>query len=334
MASMNESLVDPAILAAASSVPAGARAIELRLQRGAGALGAALAILADAVTEAAGPALRRLPDEGPATSTDPALALSADGTGTVRYLAAPVGPEAAPFAALLGWLARPETAPAVVRLAEPTGLEVLVAPGCPHCPRAVHAALALAVHSPLVEVEVVDVTALPERAERHGVSSVPATVLDHRLVLTGVHPTGALASHLAARDTLEFTAAVLDSLAERGRREEAAGFLATLEGATALPRCWAEAGLERRMVLLLAARAALVHDPGALDTAVDGLLPLLRSPEVALRGDTADLLADIGHPAALPALEDLLADSDADVREAADDALAAIRDHCRPGPRR
>jgi HEAT repeat protein len=45
-----------------------------------------------------------------------------------------------------------------------------------------------------------------------------------------------------------------------------------------------------------------------------------------LRGDTADLLGQIGHPSAREALKSLLKDPNPDVAEIAKEALEALRD--------
>ena len=65
--------------------------------------------------------------------------------------------------------------------------------------------------------------------------------------------------------------------------------------------------------------------PHALDAAVPHLLPLLVSDEDNLRGDAASLIGRIGAPGAREALSRLLADANADVREAAAEALDRLR---------
>ncbi len=51
---------------------------------------------------------------------------------------------------------------------------------------------------------------------------------------------------------------------------------------------------------------------------------LLSQDDVALRGDTAELLGKIGNPIAIPALKKTAEDPDPDVREAAEEALEAL----------
>ncbi len=62
----------------------------------------------------------------------------------------------------------------------------------------------------------------------------------------------------------------------------------------------------------------------APDALVKPLLPFLRAKEASLRGDIADLLGKIGHPEALPKLQELNQDPDPEVAEAAKEAIEMI----------
>ena len=61
--------------------------------------------------------------------------------------------------------------------------------------------------------------------------------------------------------------------------------------------------------------------PGGDRQAAAGLAAVARTDDVALRGDTADLLGRLAHPAARAALEELRHDPDPDVAEIAAEAL-------------
>ena len=77
-------------------------------------------------------------------------------------------------------------------------------------------------------------------------------------------------------------------------------------------------------------------EPGAAHKASDGLddlvaslVALLDHEDQALRGDTADLLGRIGHPAAKAPLMNLLDDQNQEIVEAAQDALDELMDKAR-----
>jgi HEAT repeat protein len=63
------------------------------------------------------------------------------------------------------------------------------------------------------------------------------------------------------------------------------------------------------------------------------LVDVLASPDGALRGDTADLLGQIGDGRAVEALEALRSDPNPDVAEVAADAIEQIRQAGRSGER-
>ena len=241
------------------------------------------------------------------------------------WSAVPEGPEAGPFLEFLVDLSgTPPGGGGSARTGGPA-LQVLIAPGCPNCPRAVAAAGRLVVDGAASRLRVVDVTAFPGEAERLGVASVPVTVVDG-LVLTGVRPADELGELLAVHGTPVWPERVLAAHLEEGRVEAAAGLITGGEGVEAFAALWSRSSLTSRLGLLLAARTVLEHEPGALDGAVEPLVRVLESEDPALRGDTADLLGDVGHPAARPALERVAGDADPEVAEAAREALDRLRE--------
>ncbi len=82
----------------------------------------------------------------------PSLTLSAGGQKNVHYLAAPEGPEFAPFLDALSWLGRGKEVPdghlyePLRNVSDSVDVLVLIASACSHCPHAVRAALGLAMY--------------------------------------------------------------------------------------------------------------------------------------------------------------------------------------------
>ncbi len=64
-------------------------------------------------------------------------------------------------------------------LNEPVTLQVFVTPTCPYCPQAVVLAHQMALESPMVQAEMVEATEFPDLSNRHNVSGVPHTVVNH-----------------------------------------------------------------------------------------------------------------------------------------------------------
>jgi len=255
----------------------------------------------------------------------PALAVLAGPRVAVRYLAVPEGPEEGPFVELLIALAGSSAAPPGEATGLPqTELEVFISSGCPNCPTAVRAALTLVAARPELSVAVIDVAEFPERARGIGVRSVPMIVASGGLTVVGAVSAAELAARLREIRGPGGDTVALESYLESGRFAAAGELLAAGRGHEAFLERWGAGGLERRMGLVLAADEALQRDPGALDALVPGLLPLLGPGDVARRGDTADLLGRIGHPAARPALEAMRAEADEDIAEAAAEALLGL----------
>ena len=72
------------------------------------------------------------------------------------------------------------------------------------------------------------------------------------------------------------------------------------------------------------AEEVLERRPSALNDVVKDLGKSAESEDAALRGDTADLLGQIGHPSGALFLEKLLQDPNPDVVEIAEEALAHV----------
>ncbi len=280
------------------------------------------------VSSAAGGAIAVVAGSGAGPPGLPALSLRADGRDVVHYLAAPAGPEEAPFLEVIGSLAGGEAhadaAAGLVGLRTPAELLVFVSPDCPRCPASVRAATSLAAASPLVTTSVVDATRFVEHAGFFDIRSVPTTVVDGEAFFVGVTPSSELAELLVRRDGPGGERSVFETQIVAGRFGDAARRLADGRAAEAFVEIWGQSSLEQRIGLVLTADRALEEDPGSLDGLVEPLLPVLETPDPARRGDTADLLGKIGHSAAVPGLEALTSDPDPDVAEAAGDALERI----------
>lgn len=267
----------------------------------------------------------------PGPGIRPALTLSSRDGRTLHYLALPDGPEAAPFAEALRGLGRgkPESREdwrgQLADMAEPAELFVFVAAGCPHCPGAVREALQVTLASSMVTTSVIDAAQYADLGARFGVQAVPMTVIDGGLSLTGVVPAGELVGHILARGRADYEARRFRSIVESGRLEVATREILAGPGAALWLEAWRRSSTSLRMGLLLAAEQALEENPAALDPVVAELLVVLGEEDAALRGDTADVLGRIGHPAAGGALEKLRHDPNPDVAEIAAEALEELR---------
>ncbi len=66
----------------------------------------------------------------------------------------------------------------LAKLKKPVHLEVMVSPTCPFCPRAVRVAHQLALESPLITADMIEITEFPHLAVQHNVHGVPHTIIN------------------------------------------------------------------------------------------------------------------------------------------------------------
>ena len=115
-------------------------------------------------------------------------------------------------------------------------------------------------------------------------------------------------------------------LVEAGNLDGAVAWLAKRpENRLPFLAAWKGSALSQRMALLLAAEQALEGDGAFFDAIVGGLIELLETEDTALKGDTIDLLGQIGHPDAREPLESLRKDEDPDIVDVAEEALENLR---------
>lgn len=78
-----------------------------------------------------------------------------------------------------------ETVRQLKKVKEDVRLQVLVAPVCQHSPGLARLALKLGLHSPRIQVEVIEAVEFPALVERLGIRATPATVLNDKVLLPG-----------------------------------------------------------------------------------------------------------------------------------------------------
>ena len=158
--------------------------------------------------------------------------------------------------------------------------------------------------------------------------SVPAVILDRRLVLTGNVTVDRLKALIEIRGTLQFELEVVQSLIDTGRIAEAADCLAQDAGREIILALIQNPDFSKRLSALVVIEKALDDKPDVVRTLVPSLVAMLRHTDSRIRGDVADLLGKIGDPRVIAQLEPLIADPDPDVGEAAAEAIAELRKLC------
>lgn len=121
----------------------------------------------------------------------------------VRFFGFPVGNELVPLVETIIDASRGkvelsiETVRHLRRLQQAVHVQAFVTPACPHCPGMARLAHQLALESPRVSADVVEISEFPRLAERYGVRAVPTVVIDERALLVGAVDEATLVSQIA-----------------------------------------------------------------------------------------------------------------------------------------
>ena len=123
----------------------------------------------------------------------------------IRWLGAPVGHEMQSLVAALAIIGHGEAglseaaAKALTKLDTPRRVKIFVSPSCPYCPQVVVNAMRTAVARPeLISLEIIDIQANPELADRYHAHSVPQAFADEKLIGLGAQPEELFVASLVA----------------------------------------------------------------------------------------------------------------------------------------
>jgi hypothetical protein len=247
----------------------------------------------------------------------------------IIYAAVPEGHQFAPFLKAMKIMAHHpgQSRSTLSEVVEPIPPEiwVLVSANCPHCPSAVEAAIAASSQIPLTSLFIIDAEQFPNLTEEKGIRTVPATVIDRRLVLIGNVYADRITELLRIRRTDQFDVELMHSLIDAGNIERAVEQFRGGKGRAAILSLLQEPALSSRMGALMVLERTLESDPASVCAIVPSLITLLSHQDSRIRGDVADVLGKAGDRRAVPALERLARDLDSDVAEAASEALLHLR---------
>lgn len=200
-----------------------------------------------------------------------------------------------------------------------------IANGCPHCPTVLAGLSELIKSGRLGRLEVVNISNHPELAQAQGVRAVPWLRLGP-FELTGLRAPAELAQWAVRAQSPEGMSEYLRELFTEGNL---AGVRATLarapeQTATALVLLLGDAEAELQVRLGVSAVLEDLEGSATLAGLVDALGTLTRHADARIRIDAAHTLGLSHAPAARAFLEALADDRDAEVREVAQESLAAL----------
>jgi thioredoxin reductase (NADPH) len=113
----------------------------------------------------------------------------------IRWLGAPIGEETRTLIIALQMLGHrsaglsDESRKIMRRIDSPRHLKVFVSPTCPYCPQQAINGLNAAFERPdLISLEIIDIQANPDLAQKYGAQSVPQVFADEKLIAMGAQP--------------------------------------------------------------------------------------------------------------------------------------------------
>lgn len=201
---------------------------------------------------------------------------------------------------------------------------LLVTRECPHCGGVLQGLAALVKEGALARLEVVNLNRDPETARRLGVRSVPWLRIGP-FELEGAFTEGELRQWAERAGRPEGWAAYLEYLLKRAQRPRVVALVRELPQALAgLIALLADPDTD--MGIRLGADSVIEELAGsdALRAQLQALLQLSAHPEARIRTDACHYLGLTGAPEARARLEECARDEDAQVREAAREALARL----------
>jgi thioredoxin reductase (NADPH) len=113
----------------------------------------------------------------------------------IRWLGAPLGEEAMTFIEMLKLVGyrksgiSEESGKVLEKIDSPRHIKVFVSPTCPYCPQqAVNALKAVVERPELISLEIIDIQANPELADKYSAQSVPQAFANDELIALGAQP--------------------------------------------------------------------------------------------------------------------------------------------------
>jgi hypothetical protein len=291
--------------------------------------------LANIAAQASGVSANRIlyqeTDQGPFPDK-PSVTISAMDQDPIHYCALPQGSEFKPFLEAISWLGKdsraqsPRDAAAIASVTEEKVIEIIVlmAAMCPHCPGVVRSCLEITAKNSGVMVLVADALEFSDLTSKYKVKSTPTVVINGATTLVGNIGLEELVRNINMTSDPSQLTEILRSMINSGRAEDAADLLLESKNPKAILPLYISGEFSTRMGVLVTLEEALEKDPASLNQIVDELIGLLDSQDVGLRGDTAELLGNIGSEKSIPHLQRLKDDPDDDVKEAANEALEKL----------
>lgn len=199
---------------------------------------------------------------------------------------------------------------------------LLIGPGCPHCGALLEVLSRLVKSGAIAQLNVVNVAQRPEQARQLGVRSVPWLRLGE-FELQGAHSEGEIQQWLARIGSIEGKSIYLNDLLMSGKLEKVIQMAKSdSDNLRALLLLAADSDLSMKVQLGISAVFEELQGSDKLQAVVDEIGVLAEDNNAKVRADAAHFLSLTENEKAIPYLQKLAKDENAEVKEIAEEALA------------
>lgn len=121
----------------------------------------------------------------------PAIVIGTADSSSVKFYGMPAGYELATIVEGIKTISRNvsplsmDTRKKLRQVNQPVHIQVFVTPTCPYCPNLARVAHAMALESPQISADVVEIQEFPALGHTYGIQSVPSTVINETIRFTG-----------------------------------------------------------------------------------------------------------------------------------------------------
>jgi hypothetical protein len=253
----------------------------------------------------------------------------------IRFQGIPSGNELDPFLeALSDWETEsartPESSKQRLKgIALPAVLTLFVAPQCKYCPQVMRQLLPLPEISSIIKLIIIDGTQFPTLMQKHKIQSVPTLFLDDEFRWTGSVDLDEIIDLMIDRNPSLLGASSLEMMLKDGNANQLTRMM--VEEGKVFPayydvlthHLWST-----RLGAMVVMEELIEESPALAEQVIKPLSDRFTEISEQAIGDVLYIFGEIGSPAAVPALENVIAGKySADVKEAAEEALAKIKNH-------
>lgn len=260
-----------------------------------------------------------------------AINVASSSRQNIYYAALPEGAELSPFlktAVRMGngtSSLKRDTVQRLEALDQDVMIEVLIAGSCPICPKVVELVNQFAVCSPRVTAWVIDANHFPYVKEKYHAVSAPTTVINNRAQIAGAMSEEELLDWINKALSKEDLPDILASLLMTGNSQRAMEIITEEDRTELLVDLLGRNEFTVRLGAMVLIESLQQDAPEKAALLVPGLIRLLDSDMINLRGDAAFMLGRSGDKRAVEPLRRLLSAQNQDLVEVTREALESLR---------